>query len=120
MKVPGVTGLKRVLNESVVKALFDKTKERADYHPDYFRLNFTTNMALHCEIDETSTNEDDHNRLQEIAHQAGCGWVRTYYFRVMAHLDKDALALFRQKRNQNGKYYVIKSRGKSILDELAT
>jgi hypothetical protein len=66
MKVPGVTGLKRVLNESVVKALFDKTKERADYHPDYFRLNFTTNMALHCEIDETSTNEDDHNRLQRL------------------------------------------------------
>jgi hypothetical protein len=121
-KVPGLTGLRRALDESVFKALFadlgDKTKERTDYRPDYFHLSLTTNMALYGEFDETSTHEDDHNRLQQIAHQSVCGRERTYYFRAMAHLDNRAFAFFRRKRNQHGDYYRITSRGKGILDEV--
>jgi hypothetical protein len=84
---------------AVFKALFDKTKERTDYRPDYFHLNLTTNMTLHGEFDETSSHEDDHNRLQQIASQTGCVWERTYYFRFMTHLDNRAFAFFRRKRN---------------------
>ena len=103
---------------AVFKALFDKTKERTDYRPDYFHLNLTTNMTLHGEFDETSSHEDDHNRLQQIASQTGCVWERTYYFRFMTHLDNRAFAFFRRKRNQRGDCCAITSRDKGILDEV--
>jgi len=52
-------------------------------------------MALHGEFDE---NEDDHDRLRKIAHYAGCGWERTYYFRIMAHIGDPERALLKKRR----------------------
>jgi hypothetical protein len=90
-----------------------------DKRPDYFHLNTVTNMALHGEFDEDDTHENDHDRLREIAHHAGCGWERTYYFRVMAHLDNAELALFKRKTNEHGRYYVVTPRGIDVLDQVA-
>lgn len=41
--------------------------------PDYFHYNKITSIGLHGEFDETSTHEDNHNRLQQIANQTDCG-----------------------------------------------
>ena len=118
-RVPRLTTLKRVLDETVLAALFDKTKNMQDRRPDYFHFYPPTNMALHGEFDEDSKHEDDHDRLREIAHHAGCGWERTYYFRIMAHIDKPERALFTKKTNENGKYYAMTKRGFAVLDEVA-
>jgi len=118
-KVPKLTTLKRVLDETVLAALFSKTKNMEDRRPDYFHYYAQTNMALHGEFDEDSKHEDDHDRLREIAHHAGCGWERTYYFRIMAHIDKPERALFKKLTNEFGGYYVITPRGKIILDQVA-
>jgi hypothetical protein len=118
-KVPRLTTLKRVLDETVLAALFSKTKNMEDKRPDYFHLYPKTNMALHGEFDENDQHEDDHNRLREIAHHAGCGWERTYYFRIMAHIDKPELALFKRMTNEFGGYYAMTPRGLAVLDEVA-
>ena len=47
-----LTTLKRVLEETVLAALFSKTKNMEDKRPDYFHLYPKTNMALHGEFDE--------------------------------------------------------------------
>jgi hypothetical protein len=78
-----------------------------------------TNMALHGEFGENNQHEDDHDRLREIAHHAGCGSERTYYFRIMAHLDDPGKALFKKMTNENGGYYVITPRGEVVLDQMA-
>ena len=70
-KVPKLTTLKRVLDETVLAALFSKTKNMEDKRPDYFHLYPKTNMALHGEFDKNSKHEDDHDRLREMAHYAG-------------------------------------------------
>jgi hypothetical protein len=118
-KVPELTLLKRVLDETVLAALFGKTKNMKDYRPDYFHLYGNTNMALHGEFDEKNEHEDDHDRLRTIAHHAGCGWERTYYFRIMAHIDNPDLALFKKLENDYGGYYVITPRGEVVLDQVA-
>ena len=76
-------------------------------------------MALHGEFDENDQHEDDHDRLREIAHHAGCGWERTYYFRIMAHIGNPELALFKRMANEFGGYYVITPRGEVVLDQVA-
>ena len=118
-KVPRLTLLKRVLDETVLAALFSKTKNMEDRRPDYFHYYAQTNMALHGEFDEKNEHEDDHDRLREIAHDAGCGWERTYYFRIMAHLDNPEKALFKRTKNEFGGYYVITPRGLDVLDQVA-
>ena len=72
-EVPRLKDLRRALDETIFSTLFDKTKELTDYRSDYFHFNETTNMALHGEFDENSTQESNHNRMQQIAHQASCG-----------------------------------------------
>ena len=76
-------------------------------------------MALHGEFDEDNKHEDDHDRLREIAHHAGCGWERTYYFRIMAHIGNPERALFKRRTNEHGRYYVITPRGLAVLDQVA-
>ena len=44
--VPRLKDLRRALDESVFKSLFDKTKDLTDYRPDYFHHNITTNFAV--------------------------------------------------------------------------
>ena len=72
-EVPRLKDLRRALDDSIFSALFDKEKELNDYRPDYFHYNVATNMGLHGKFAENSTNEDNHNRLQPIAHEAACG-----------------------------------------------
>ena len=118
-KVPRLTALKRVLDETVLAALFSKTKNMEDRRPDYFHFYPNTNMALHGEFDENNQHEDDHDRLREIAHHAGCGWERTYYFRIMAHIGNPKRALFTRRTNEHGRYYVITPLGLVVLDQVA-
>ena len=102
---------------TVMAKLFAKNMK--EWRPDYFHFYDPTNMALHGEFDEDNRHEDNHDRLREIAHDAGCGWERTYYFRIMAHIDKPEIALFRKLSNEYGGYYVITPRGLVVLDQVA-
>lgn len=117
-KVPRLTTLFRVLDHSVFAKLFNKTKETTDPRPDYFHLNITTNLALHGEFDEDDGHEDNHDRLRKIAHYAGCGPERVYYFRVNACMGTDN-ALLRRVKGPQGFYYKMTPMGYSILDKVA-
>jgi hypothetical protein len=81
-------------------------------------VNPDTNMALYGEFCEDDTHKDD-NCLKEIARQEGCGWERTYYYRVMAHICNAELALFKEESDEHGRHYAITPRGKDVLEQVA-
>jgi hypothetical protein len=116
--VPELTTLRRALDESVLSKLVGKTKSLEDKRPDYFHLNETTNIGLHGEFDETDKHEDDRSRLRVIAHHAGCGPHRVYYFRVKARLETPDALCKRVVRN-NTVYYQMTERGRDVLAKLA-
>jgi hypothetical protein len=41
------------------------------------------------------------------------------HFRIMAHIDKPELALFKRMANEFGGYYAITPRGEIVLDQVA-
>lgn len=106
-----------MLDQSVFAKLFDKTKELTGPRPDYFHFNIATNMALHGEFDEDDGHEDSHDRLRKIAHYAGCGSERVYYFLVNACIGTDHALLRRVKCNQ-GLYYKMTPIGYGVLDRV--
>ena len=112
-EVPRLKDLRRALDETIV---FTQDKGAYRLKPDYFHLNETTTIALHSEFNE-NTQEDNRNRLQHIAHEAGCGWEKDFYFRVVAHIDNRALALCKRGSDQYGDCYDITPRGKDMLKE---
>lgn len=75
-------------------------------------------MAIYGEFCEDNTHKDD-GCLKEICRREGCGWERTYYYRVMAHIGNAELALFKEESNEYGQYYVMTARGKDVLDEVS-
>ena len=116
--VPELASLRRVLDESVLSKLVGKTKSMHDPRPDYFHFNEATNIGLHGEFDETDEHEEDEGRLRVIAHHAGCGVERVYYFRVKGRLGKPE-ALCKRIINKGMAYYQTTAEGKRVLEEVA-
>ncbi len=116
--VPELASLRRVLDESVLSKLVGKSKSLEDPRPDYFHLNEDTNIGLHGEFDETDDHEEDAGRLRVIAHHAGCGDERVYYFRVKARLGTPEAVCERVVRRDVA-YYRLTERGRAVLAEVA-
>lgn len=116
--VPELTTLRRALDESVLSKLLGKRKGIEDPRPDYFHLNEATNIGLHGEFDETDDHEEDERRLRVIAHHAGCGANRVYYFRVKGRLGTPA-ALCKRVVWKDMAYYQMTQRGREVLAEVA-
>ena len=104
--------------------LLGKTKSVKDPRPDYFHLNEETNnnnnnnMALHGEFDETDDHEEDEERLRVIAHHAGCGANRVYYFRVKARLGTPR-AVCERIMKKDLVYYQMTQHGIRVLQNVA-
>jgi hypothetical protein len=107
-----------VLDESVLAKLIGKTKSMEDPRPDYYHFDESTNMALHGEFDENDDHEECEKRLRIIAHHAGCGSERTFYFRVKARLGTSE-ALCQKVINKHVVYYRLTCRGMEVLAEVA-
>jgi hypothetical protein len=115
--VPELARLRRVLDETVLSKLLGKTKSLEDPRPDYFHLNETTNIGLHGEFDETD-NHEDAGRLRVIAHHAGCGVARVYYFRVKGRLGTPE-AVCNRIIKKDVACYRLTERGRDVLAEVA-
>jgi hypothetical protein len=107
-----------VLDETVLAKLLGKTKSVEDFRPDYFHLDEETNLALHGEFDERDGHEENEERLRVIAHHAGCGVDRVYYFRVKGHLGTPR-ALCKRITRKDIVYYRMTQHGMRVLGEVA-
>jgi len=116
--VPALTSLRRVLDETVLSKLCGKRKKMSDPRPDYFHFSEKTNTAILGEFDETSDHEDDQERLELIAHQAGCGRARTFVFRVNGRLGEDRPLCVRRER-QGVVFYCLTDAGREVLWKVA-
>jgi hypothetical protein len=116
--VPELASFRRVLDETVLSKLLGKAKSVEDRRPDYFHLDAETNVGLHGEFDEKDDHEKDERRLQEIAHCAGCGADRTYYFRVKGHLGTPQ-ALCERIIRKHIVYYRMTDVGMRVVAEVA-
>jgi hypothetical protein len=119
-EVPELAQMIRALDQSVSSALEGKAKQSTDPRPDYLHYNPAVNMALYGEFDEHDNHEDDDIRLRRITDQVGCGFARTYVFRVRAHLDDPSRALFVRKIHKtHHTYYSATVRGKEVVQKVA-
>jgi hypothetical protein len=117
-RVPQLSSLRRVLDETVLSKLVGKQKSIRDPRPDYFHFHEATNMGIHGEFDETADHEDDDERLRIIAQHAGCGSERVYVFRVQAHIGNGDAICKRVTRGDVA-YYKMTERGNQVLESVA-
>ena len=117
--VPELTKFRRVLDRSILEALIGKRKSVEDLRPDYFHYCDATRLAIHGEFDENPNHEQDLRRLKEIAHCAGIGVDRVFYFRIQAHLDTPHRALCKREVRRGMGFFVLTDEGKRFLKEVA-
>jgi len=116
-RVPQLSTMIRVLDGTISSGLFGKQKCLEDPRPDYFHLDEEAGMALHGEFDETRNHEDNDERLQVIAHQAGVGVERVYVFRVQADIG-GKYAVCEQARHGHVAFYKMTKHGYKVLDNV--